>query len=95
MVRVLMVSYLQLMLYITNLRKTLPTPLTHHDIPMEVVDEDRGDHEILLGDDLVEEYQVISEQYRVEKLVLLEPLTDNEINQIQKCLKMITRPTWH
>ena len=91
----LMVSYLPLMLYITNLRKTLPTPLTHHDIPMEVVDEDRGDHEILLGDDLVEEYQVISEQYRVEKLVLLEPLTDNEINQIQKCLKMITRPTWH
>ena len=51
------------MLYITNLRKTLPTPPTHHDIPMEVVNEDRGDHEILLGDDLVEEYQVFSEQY--------------------------------
>ena len=78
-----MVSYLPLMLYITNPRKTLPTPLTHHDTRMEVVDEDRGD-------DLVEEYQVISEQYRVEKPVSLEPLTDNEINQIHKCLKTIT-----
>ena len=42
MVHMLMVSYLPLMLYITNLRKTLPTPPTHHNASMEVVDEDRG-----------------------------------------------------
>ena len=68
MVCELTVSYLPLMLYITNPRMTLPTPLTHHNTPMEVVDEDRGDHEILLGDDLVEEY---SEQQNCSNVIYI------------------------
>ena len=57
------------------------------------VDDEVGNREILLGHDVVEE---CSEwQCQKEKTRSWEPLTGNEINDIQKCLGTITRPAWH
>ena len=57
------------------------------------VDDEGGDHEILLGHNIVEECS--EQQCQKEKMRSWEPLTKNEINDIQKCLGAITRPTWH
>ena len=57
------------------------------------VDNEGGDHKILLGHDIVEECS--EQQCQKEKTRSQEPLTENEINDIQKCLGAITRPTWH
>ena len=57
------------------------------------VDNEGGDHKILLEHDIVEECS--EQQCQKEKTRSQEPLTENEINDIQKCLGAITRPTWH
>ena len=77
---------------LTDVMKSLPSPLTHHQVPMDVDGKD-GDCEILLGHDIVEECS--EQQCRKKKMRSREPLTENEINNIQKCLGAITRLTWH
>lgn len=60
---------------------------------MDVDHEEARNGEILLGHDIVEECS--EQQSQKEKGRSREPLTENEINDIQKCLGAITRPTWH
>ena len=60
---------------------------------MDIDHEEAGNGEILLGHDIVEECS--EQQSQKEKRRLWEPLTENKINDIQKCLGAITRPTWH
>ena len=60
---------------------------------MDIDHEEVGTGEILLGHDIVEKCS--EQQSQKEKRRLQEPLTENEINNIQKCLGAITRLTWH
>ena len=59
---------------------------------MEVDDQEKGEYAMLVGEDLIEE--CIGEHQKTQ-VKSWEPLSDDKINQIQKCLGTITRPTWH
>ena len=54
--------------------KSLPSLLTHHQVPMDI-DDEGGDREILLGHDIVEECS--EQQCQKEKTRSREPLTKN------------------
>ena len=59
---------------------------------MEVDNQEKGEYAMLVGEDLIEE--CIGEHQKTQAKSW-EPLSDDEINQIQKCLGTITRLTWH
>ena len=56
------------------------------------VDDQAKECEILVGEDLIEECSGDCQKMQTKSW---EPLTNDEINEVQKHLGMITRPTWH